>query len=107
MIQWPPGQPRRIPDELAATIIEWVKGGPARCGLNRANWTHSDLAQYLYQQTGLEVKETAMREFCHRHQIRPYRPTYQYLRGDPERQAEAKAELAELKKKPKPASASC
>jgi hypothetical protein len=99
VIQWPPGKARRIPEALAPTIIEWVKGGPASCGLNRANWTYSELAQYLYQQTGIEVKETAMREFCHRHQIRPYRPTYQYLRGDPERQSQAKAELAEFKKK--------
>ena len=40
------------------------------------------------------VSETAMREFCHRHQIRPYRPTYRYLRGDPQRQAATKAEAA-------------
>ena len=46
------------------------------------------LAEFT-QQTGIEVKETAMREFCHRHQIRPYRPTYRYLRADPERQAQA------------------
>jgi transposase len=38
-IQWAPGQPRRIPAELAPTIVEWVKGGPASCGLQRANWT--------------------------------------------------------------------
>lgn len=107
VIQWPPGKPRRIPDELAPTIIEWIKGGPARCGLNRANWTHSELAQYLYQQTGIEVKETAMREFCQRHQIRPYRPTYQYLRGDPERQSQATEELADLKKKRRRARVSC
>lgn len=28
-IQWAPGQSRRIPNELAPEIIEWVKGGPA------------------------------------------------------------------------------
>ena len=99
-IQWAAGKARRIPDELAPRIVEWVKGGPVGCGLNRANWTYAELAQYLYQQTGIEVKETAMREFCHRHQIRPYRPTYRYLRGDVARQAQAKEELAALKKSP-------
>ena len=98
-IQWAPGQPRRIPDELAPTIIEWVKQGPAGCGLDRANWTHEELAYYLYRQTGIEVKTTAMREFCQRHQIHPYRPTYRYLRGDPEKQARAGEELKTLKKK--------
>src|SRR4030095_1770425 len=36
-IQWAPGQPQRIPVELAPTIVAWVKGGPASCGLQRAN----------------------------------------------------------------------
>lgn len=97
-IQWAPGPSSRIPDEIAPRLVAWVKGGPHRCGLNRANGTHAEVAQYLYQQTGIEVKETAMRDFCHRHQIRPYRPTYRYLRGDPVRQAQAKADLAEGKK---------
>ena len=98
-IQWAPGQARRIPDELAPTIIEWVKQGPAGCGLDRANWTYEELAHYLYRQTGIEVKTTAMREFCLRHQIRPYRPTYRYLRGDPEKQAQAREDLSAFKKK--------
>jgi transposase len=85
---------------LAPTIVAWVKGGPASCGLQRANWTYAELAAYLYRQTGIAVSETAMREFCHRHQIRPYRPTYRYLRGDPQRQAATKAELEGLKKSP-------
>jgi len=106
-IQWAPGQPARIPAEFAPTIVEWVKGGPASCGLQRANWTYAELVTYLYQQTGIVTSETAMREFCHRYQIRPYRPTYQYLRGDPQRQATARAELRELKKKPRWGSVSC
>ena len=40
-----------------------------------------------------------MRRFCRQHGIRPYRPTYRLLRGDPVKQAEAKVELAELKVK--------
>ena len=99
-IQWAPGQPRRIPPELAPTIVAWVQGGPASCGLQRANWTYAELADHLYAQTGIRVQETAMREFCHRHQMRPYRPTYRYLRGDPARQAAARAERQDTQKKP-------
>jgi len=102
-----PGKPRRIPQTLAATIVEWVKAGPQGCGLKRANWTYEELAVQVYRTTGIALKRTAMREFCQRQQIRPYRPTYRYLRGDPHRQAVAKEELAELKKKPTPESASC
>lgn len=107
VIQWAPGQPARIPEALAPVIVEWVKGGPQGCALNRANWTYAELAQHLYRTHGITVGETAMRMFCHRHGIRPYRPTYKYLRGDPVRQAHAREELAAIKKRPLRASASC
>ena len=100
-IQWAPGQPGRIPETLAPTIQEWVKTGPTGCGLDRAHWTYEELATYVYQATGIEVKRTAMRDFCQRHSIRPYRPTYHYLRGDPQKQQAAREELAALKKSPR------
>jgi transposase len=96
--QWALGQPRRIPELLAPTIQGWVKEGPQRCGLDRANWPYEELATHLYQTTGIMVKRTAMRVFCQRHDIRPYRPTYRYLRGNPEKQQAAQEELAALKK---------
>jgi transposase len=99
-IQWAPGQPRRIPETLVPTIQAWVKAGPEGCGLDRANWTYEELATYVYQSLGIAVKRTAMRDFCQRHDIRPYRPTYRYLRGDPEEQRVAQEELAALKKSP-------
>lgn|SRR5215470_5644138 len=105
-VQRAPGKPRRIPEVLAATIVGWVKAGPQGCGLNRANWTYEELAGHLYRTTGIALKRTAMRDFCQRHQIRPYRPTYRYLRGDPQRQAETKVVLGEMKKKPRPGNAS-
>jgi hypothetical protein len=97
----------RIPATLAPTIQAWVKDGPQSCGLDRANWTYEELATYLYQTTGIEVKRTAMRVFCQRHAIRPYRPTYRYLRGDPEKQQAARGELAALKKKRRRGSVCC
>ena len=54
----------------------------------------------MYQTTGIEVKRTAMRDFCQRHSMRPYRPTYRYLRGNPEKQRVAQEELEALKKSP-------
>ena len=99
-IHWAPGQPGRIPETLAPTIQGWVQDGPQGCGLDRANWTYDELATYLYQTTGIAVRRTAMREFCQRHAIRPYRPTYHYLRGDPQKQQAAREELAALKKSP-------
>jgi transposase len=105
--QHAPGKPRRIPEACAATIVEWVKAGPQGCGLKRANWTYEELAVQFYRTTGIALKRTAMRDFCQRQQIRPYRPTYRYLRGDLQRQAATKGELAELKKKPTPGSVSC
>jgi hypothetical protein len=48
-----------------------------------------------------------MQVFCHKHGIRPYRPTYRFLRGDKARQAAAREDLAALKKKRRTANASC
>jgi transposase len=93
-IQWALGQPRRLPETLVPTIQAWVKAGPAGCGLDRAHWTYEELATYVYQTTGSAVKRTAMRAFCQRYDMRPYRPTYRYLRGDPEEQRVAQEELA-------------
>jgi transposase len=97
-IQWGPGKPALIPAFLASTIQQWVKQGPTGCGLDRANWTHAELADYLYKTSGIWVSESTMRDFCGRHQIRPYRPTYRFLRADPDKKPRAKAEIAGLKK---------
>ena len=99
-IQWAPGQSGRIPEALVPTIQRWVQEGPQSCELDRANWTYEELAAFLYQATGIAVKRTAMRDFCQRHGMRPYRPTYRYLRGDPAKQQGAREELAALKKSP-------
>ena len=69
-MHWAPGQAGRIPETLAPTIQAWVKDGPQSCGLDRANWTYEELATYLYQTTGIEVKRTAMRVFCQRQNLR-------------------------------------
>ena len=97
-IHWAPGQPGRIPEPFASTMRGWGQEGPQGCGLARANWTYEELATHLSRTTGIEVKRTARRVFCQRHDMRPYRPTYRYLRGNPEKQQAAQEEVAALKK---------
>jgi transposase len=99
-----PGAPPKLTADLAPVLQQWVIGGPAQQGLDRANWTYAELADHLYKTRAIRVQKSAMQVFCARHGIRPYRPTYRFLRGDPAKQAAARAELAELKKKRRPAS---
>ncbi len=101
------GTPGKIPRTLADEIRRWVIDGPAKQGLDRANWTHAELADHLFKAKGIRVGKSAMQAFCRRHEIRPYRPTYRFLRADPEKQALAREELAELKRGRKPVSLSC
>jgi transposase len=91
------GAEPRIPAAPAADVRRWVLEGPAGQGLDRANWTYAELAEHLYRTHGLRASRSAMQRFCSRRGIRPYRPTYDFLRGDPVKQAEARAEMAQLK----------
>ncbi len=102
----PPGKPPGIPTELADQLRRWVIDGPARQGLDRANWTHAELADHLYKTHGVRTSRSAVQRFCVKLGIRPYRPTYRYLRGDPAKQAQAKEDLAGLGKGRRPGSSS-
>jgi transposase len=91
------GQPPAIPAHLARDIRGWVIDGPSGQGLDRANWTHAELADHLRKTHGITASRSAMQRSCRSHGIRPYRPTYRLLRGDPVKQAEARVELSELR----------
>jgi transposase len=106
-IRWAAGRLPHISAALAPEILAWIKAGPAGCGLDRANWTYTELTTHLYRTHGIAVSESTMRAFCTRHGVRPYRPTYRYLKGDPVQQAAARHDLAALKKKRKRESLSC
>ncbi len=93
------GQPPAIPAHLAHEIRRGVIAGPAAQGLDRANWTHAELADHLRKTHGISASRSAMQRFCRKAGIRLYRPTYRFLRGDPVKQAEAREELAELRAK--------
>jgi transposase len=92
------GARAKIPVEVAEEVRRWVIEGPAKQGLDRANWTYAELAEHLYRTHGIRASRSAMQRFCRRLGIRVYRPTYRFLRGDPEKQAKSREELAELKR---------
>jgi transposase len=94
----PKGKAASIPGRLADEIKAWVIGGPASVGLDRANWTHEELADHLLKARGVRTSRSAVQRFCAKIGIRPYRPTYRYLRGDPAKQAAAEEDLGGLKK---------
>jgi transposase len=97
-----PGNPGKIPATLADEIRRWVIDGPAKQGLDRANWTHEELADHLRKAKGIRTSRSAVQRFCVKIGIRLYRPTYRYLRGNPQQQAQAKEDLADLGKGRRP-----
>jgi transposase len=102
-----PGAQPKLTADLAPLLQQWVIDGPVQQGLDRANWTYAELADHLFKTKGIRVQKSAMQVFCHKHDIRPYRPTYRFLRGDPIKQAAAREDLADLKKKRRRANSSC
>jgi transposase len=101
-----PGRRGKIPAALADDVRRWVIEGPAQQGLDRANWTHEELADHLLKAKGIRTSRSAVQRFCVKIDIRLYRPTYRYLRGDPVKQARAKEELSDLGKARRPVSSS-
>jgi transposase len=101
-----PGKPGHLPVVLADDLRRWVLEGPAQQGLDRANWTHEELADHLHKTKGISTSRSAVQRFCSKIGIRLYRPTYRYLRGDPVKQAQAKEDLAALGKAPRPVNSS-
>jgi transposase len=102
-----PGKPGKIPRVLADEVRQWVIDGPTTQGLDRANWTHEELADHLRKVKGIQTSRSAVQRFCSKIGIRLYRPTYHHERGDPGKQARAKEDLADLGKKRRPVSSSC
>jgi transposase len=101
------GKAGNIPRALADEVKRWVIEGPTGQGLDRANWTHEELADHLFKTRGIRTSRSAVQRFCSGIGIRPYRPTYRYLRGKPEKQAQAREELADLGNGRRPVNSSC
>ena len=100
------GKPSKLSAALADEVRRWVIDGPAQHGLDRANWTHEELADHLRKTRGLQTSRSAVQRFCTKIGIRLYRPTYRYERGDPVKQAQAKEDLADLGKGRRPVNSS-
>ncbi len=92
------GAKPKLTADLAPVLKQWVIDGPAKHGRDRANWTYPELADHLLKTTGIRIGTSALQAFGARHGIRPYRPTYRFIRGNPAKQAEAREEIAELNK---------
>ena len=101
-----PGAKPKLTADLVPVLGQWVIDGPAEQGLDRANWTYAERADHLYKTRGLRVSPSAVQAFGATHGIRPYRPTYRVLRGDPAQQATARDEIAALKDRRSPANSS-
>jgi transposase len=102
-----PGATPKIPATLADDVRRWVIEGPARQGLDRANWTHEELAEHLYRTHGVRTSRSAVQRLCRKLDIRLYRPTYRYLRGNEAKQQRAREDLAELKRGPTRTNSCC
>src|SRR3954467_12492085 len=100
------GKPGKNPAALADDVRRWVMGGPSKQGLDRANWTHEELADHLRKARGIRTSRSAVQRFCARIGIRLSRPTYHYERGDPQKQARAQEDLADLGKGRRPVNSS-
>jgi transposase len=96
------GKVGNIPKALADEVKRWVIEGPVEQGLDRANWTHEELADHLLKTKGIRTSRSAVQRFCSGIGIRLYRPTYRYLRGKPEKQAQAREDLIDLGKGRRP-----
>jgi transposase len=101
------GTPGHIPEALAGEIRRWVIEGPAEQGLDRANWTHEELADHLLKTKGIRTSRSAVQRFCSKIGIRLYRPTYRHDRGNPQKQAKAREDLADLGNGRRPVNSSC
>jgi transposase len=101
------GTPGHIPKGVAVEVRKWVIEGPAKQGLDRANWTHEEIAGHLKKVKGIRTSRSAVQRFCSGIGIRLYRPTYRHDRGDPVEQAKAKTDLAELGNGRRPANSCC
>jgi transposase len=101
------GATPKLTADLAPVLRQWVIDGPGKHGLDRANWTYAELADHLLKAKGLRVGKSALQAFGAKHGIRPYRPTYKFLRGDPAKQQTAREEIADLKRGRRRANSSC
>jgi transposase len=67
----PGGSRPQLTPEWAPVLRSGVVEGPQAQGLDRAHWTHAELAEHLFHTHGIRVGQSAMQVFCGQHDIRP------------------------------------
>ena len=71
-----PGRARRVTVAWEAELLRVIELDPHEVGEDTANWTTERLAEYLGQQTGVEVTEETVRVYLHAHDYVCKRPTW-------------------------------
>jgi transposase len=102
-----PGKRPLIPPELEPVLLAWVEAGPQAVGARCTNWTHRYLAEHLARRHGVRVSRATMGAWCRAHGVRPYRPTYRFVRADVRAREAAARELTQKKRPPSAATSSC
>jgi transposase len=62
-----PGRERTVTAAWEAELLRVIEGDPHDVGQDTANWTTERLAEYLGQQTGIQVTEETVRVYLHKH----------------------------------------
>ena len=71
-----PGRERTVTAAWEAELLRVIELDPHEVGQDTANWTTERLADYLGQQTGVQVTEETVRVYLHAHDYVCKRPTW-------------------------------
>jgi transposase len=80
-----PGRERRVTAIWEAELLRVIELDPHAVEQDTANWTTERLAEYLGQQTGIQVTEETVRVYLHAHGYVCKRPTWTDAGGRPRR----------------------
>jgi transposase len=81
----PPGRERTVTAAWEAELLRVIEVDPHEVGQDTANWTTERLAQYLGQQTSVQVTEETVRVYLHAHGYVCKRPTWTDASAKPSR----------------------
>ena len=81
-----PGRERTVTAAWEGELLRVIELDPHEVGQDTANWTTERLAEYLCEQTGIQVTEETVRVYLHAHDYVCKRPTWT-LRRKAETQA--------------------
>lgn len=96
-----PGQPTKIPPQVAAEILHALESSPAAVGYGvSVNWDSRVLQAFVRDRYGITMSRGGLRHWLHRQGFSWTRPTYVLAKADSARQAAFREELATLKKTP-------